>query len=110
MISSTAITKNAFGSGEAWHIASRLGREALSELYAGIIRDKGMETVLSGLPYGVHADVRVNENGRFLFVQNYAAEPKTVVLPKGSDVICGEAVGGAAEIPVHGVKIIRVEG
>ena len=104
-----AITKNGYGEGEAWHIASRMGREALAELYAGIVRDRKMETVLDGLPYGVHADERVNANGRFLFVQNYAAEPKTVQLPKGTDVITGAAVGGGTEIPVHGVKIVRVE-
>lgn len=103
-----ALTKNAYGSGEAWHIASRVGVEALTELYGGIAREKGIAPVLENLPYGVHADVRENENGRFLFVQNYAAAPKTVCLPKAVNVITGEAVGGETEIPVHGILIAKI--
>lgn len=102
-----ALTKNVCGEGEAWHIASRLGRDDLAEIYAGIARDRGIEGALAYLPKGVHADLRVNENGRFLFVQNYAAEGKAVSLPDGTDMITGEAVGGTEIIPVHGIRIIQ---
>lgn len=104
-----ALTKNVYGKGEAWHIASRMDREALAKLYKGIVRENGIEPVLAELPYGVHADLRVNGNGKFLFVQNYAAEPKSVCLPRGVNVISGGRVGGKTELPVHGILIAKVD-
>ena len=104
-----ALTKNLYGEGEAWHIASRVERAALAKLYAHIAKMRSIPPVLADLPYGVHADVRVNENGRFLFVQNYAAQPQTVRMPQGVNVISGEAVGGEMQLPVHGILIVKVD-
>ncbi len=102
-----AVTRNAYGDGAAWYLASRMDREFLARLYARIADEAGLTPALSGLPYGVHADVREKDGARFLFLQNYAAEPKTVSVPEGRDAITGEAVGGEIALPVHGIRIIR---
>ncbi|MDO4356486.1 MAG: beta-galactosidase [Clostridia bacterium] len=102
-----AVTRNAYGDGAAWYLASRMDREFLAQLYAKIAAEAGMTPAVANLPYGVHADVREKDGARFLFLQNYAAEPKSLSVPEGRDAITGEAVGGEITLPVHGIRIIR---
>lgn len=101
-----AITCNAYGDGEAWYLASRMDSEFLAQLYARIAEKAGLKPAVKHLPYGVHADVREKDGARFLFLQNYAAEPKAVCVSEGCDAITGEAVGGEITLPVHGIRII----
>ncbi len=46
------------------------------------------------VPFGVEACLRETDTERFVFLQNFTGEPKTVALPEGyMDLRTGEAAG-----------------
>lgn len=76
-----ALTKNAFGRGEAYYVAARTDADFLRDLYGELIDRLQISRALdTELPHGVTAHARCGENGRIVFVENYTAEEKTVEL------------------------------
>ena len=103
-----AVTRNRFGAGEAWYLATRMDRDFLCRLYAGLAERAGLEPVLRGLPYGVHADARDKDGVRYLFLQNFSAREQRVTVPEGVDLLSGERTGGGILLPVAGVRLIAL--
>jgi beta-galactosidase len=103
-----AITRNAFGSGEAYYLATQLVPHALSRFLGDVCARRGIKPVLSEVVPGVEATVRVREDGkRLLFVMNHNREAVTVDLPQWvqQDALSGDKLDGRQELAGYGVLI-----
>jgi len=102
------LTRNAFGKGEAWYVASRAEAKFLDRLYKELTESAGVD-LPGAQTAGVLMSRRVKDGKTFLFVQNFSGEEKTAQIPEGVDLITGEAVGGEAVMKVNEVKIIEMK-
>ena len=103
------ITRNVFGKGQAIYIAAH-GDDAFYDSVHGALAERlGLRRALtSALPYGVTASVREKDGNEFVFVQNFASEPKTVDLGavKRKDLLSGDEVSGETVIPAYGTLVL----
>lgn len=77
-----AVTKNAYGRGEAYYVAARTGTDFLRDLYGQMIVDLKIHRALdTDFPKGVTAHERCGESGKIIFVQNYTDQEQAVNLP-----------------------------
>ena len=78
-----AITKNQFGDGRAYYVATRSSEEFYQTLMADICEECGVESLLAPQE-NLEVTMRRNENGRFLFLLNHAdREQETVIKEAG---------------------------
>ena len=77
---SPVLTRNSFGEGTAWYVASRSSREFYHDLKR-VAEDAGVEGVQASIP-GVEVCERQNREGRFLFFLNHGREDAEVTLEK----------------------------
>jgi beta-galactosidase len=75
-----AITRNVFGRGTAYYLATRLDGAAMSSLLAEVCRRAGVEATL-GAPSGVEAVRRHDGNVSFLFLLNHNDTAMEVSVP-----------------------------
>lgn len=76
---SPAVTVNAFGSGRAYFVGTRLDGKALSSLYGRINSDNSIASILpSPLPKGVTAQVRGAGDEAFIFLLNFSNRSQSV--------------------------------
>jgi len=102
------LTKNSFGKGEAWYVASRADKAFLDDFYKEITASAGVD--LPGeQTEGVLMSRRVKDGKTFLFVQNFSGCAKEAAIPEGVDLISGETVGGKTMMKVNEVKIIELK-
>ena len=103
------ITKNSFGKGEAWYIASSPEPEFLEHLAGHLCETLGIEPVLN-TPAGVEATRRSKEGKSFTFLLNHNEEEILVHLGEGhyEDLINGKFLNNEVLIPAKGV-VIAVE-
>ena len=106
---SPAVTVNDFGAGKAWYIASRPEQAFLDMLYKKLLDQAGVKRLIENLPTGVQVTTREGENGKYLFVMNFARKPVQVTLPAGMDALTGEAVCGNADLPANGIYVLKVQ-
>ncbi len=78
---SPVLTRNSFGEGTAWYVASRSSREFYHDLMKRVAEDAGVEGVQASIP-GVEVCERQNREGRFLFFLNHGREDAEVTLEK----------------------------
>ena len=106
-----ALTRNTFGSGSAWYIASDPEPGFVEGLMAHICAEQGVSPVLSP-PAGVEVAQRVKEGKVFTFVLNHNEAPAAVDLGEvaGHDLLSGKELAGRMELPARGVWIIRKGG
>ena len=97
------VTRNDYGAGRAYYIATRPDAAFLRDFYETAAEEAGVPRVLPDLPRGVGAMRR----GGLLFVMNFSGAAAVVTLPEGEDVLSGERTGGEATLPVNGLKVIR---
>lgn len=102
-----ALTKNGFGDGEAYYIASLNEPGFLRALYGEILKERGLGC---GLQVRLTKGVTVNERsrtaedgeptGRIWFLQNFNRQPAVVELLAGyENVETGEKMTGKIELP-----------
>ena len=103
-----ALTRNAFGEGEAWYVAARADKAFLDDFYAEIAARAGVELPGEKVE-GVLTTSRVKDGKTFRFIMNFSGEEKKVSLPGGTDLITGEAVGGETMMKINEVRIIEVK-
>lgn len=72
-----AITKNAFGNGNAWYVGTVLEQSMLNELIDHILEEKGI-VGFGPLPEGIEVTIREKDNQEFMFVMNHTQENQTV--------------------------------
>ena len=98
------VTRNDFGDGAAYYIATRPDADCLDAFYGQAFDRAGVAPILGDLPRGV----QVTRRGETLFVMNFSGAPAAVTLPAATDALSGERVGGKTELGVNGVKIVHL--
>ena len=107
-----AITKNQFGDGRAYYVATRSSEEFYQTLMADICEECGVESLLAPQE-NLEVTMRRNEKGRFLFLLNHAdREQETVIKEAGCGLLEKQeyAAGDVVSVPAKGVQIIKLQG
>ena len=99
------VTRNDLGAGAAYYIATRPDADGLDAFYRVAFERAGVELLIGVPPRGV----QLARRGDTLFVMNFSGGPAAVALPRGTDLLTGEAVGGEAELGVNEAKVVRIE-
>ena len=66
------VTKNNYGNGTAYYIGFRDEGDFIEEFYDNLINEMGIKKVMDKLPDEVVAVSRANENGEYIFLQNFS--------------------------------------
>jgi beta-galactosidase len=104
-----SVTRNRFGKGWAWYVASSAEPRFLTALTRMLAREKGVQPVAQA-PRGVEATCRKKGKDSFLFLLNHADVEARVELGSGkklTDLSTGKPVRGAVQIPAKGAVILR---
>jgi beta-galactosidase len=101
------VTRNLFGAGEAYYLASEPEPAFLDRFYGEIARKHGITPVLRA-PTGVEVAVRHKDGQPITFVLNHNAEPVTVLLDAKSyrNLLSGEMAEGALTLGAYDVAIL----
>ena len=112
-----AVTRNAFGDGVAWYLATALDEESLAATLVRAAGDAGV-AVTAGHPAGVEIVRRVGESGGWVFIINHtnaAFEYRT----QGTEILTGAEIGvpasatnetariGTLDVPAGTVRVVR---
>lgn len=105
-----ALTRNVWGNGAAWYLATLPDAAGYRRIMAQLIAEAGVTA-----PASVSGDLTTLEIVRrhaddrsYLFVINHGTESVTV-RTTGSELVTGAAAAGAIEVPAGAVRIIREE-
>ncbi len=101
------VTKNKFGAGEAWYIASSPDSKFLQNFMADLCVDKEIKPLLASDP-GVEVSQRVKADQTYLFVMNHNDTTSQFELGSAQkrDLLTGETVKGTVSINAHDVMIL----
>ncbi|MBO7748675.1 beta-galactosidase [Paenibacillus sp. MWE-103] len=102
------LTRNRFGEGEAWYVASAPDAAFLQGLLGEMCRAKGIRP-LPGKAPGVEVTRRERDGKSYLFVLNHNEHEATVRLDglSGTDLITGRAVSGDVRLAGRDVLIVE---
>jgi len=105
-----ALTRNGFGSGTAWYVASDPEPALVDGLLAHVCAEQGVKAILTP-PQGVEITQRSKNGETFTFLLNHNDEPTEVQLGPitGRDLLSGQEVSGTATIPGRGIRIIHTQ-
>jgi len=103
------VTRNQFGAGQAWYIATSPEPALLQDLLANICADKSIQPLLD-TPEGVEVTRRSKDGKSFLFLLNHNAEDVIVVSSYSNveDLLTGELLSGPIKLSAKGVRILAV--
>lgn len=92
-----ALTVHEFGKGKTYYIGARTEDRFCDDFYHRLAEELGLKKALGAdPPQGVEACLREDEDGEYLFLQNFSGEAKTVSLPEGyRDFFSGEPAQSA---------------
>ena len=104
---SAAATRNIFGKGQAYYIASRNDEAFTDAFLSALIAQAGLRRALdTDLPEGVSAQSRTDGVDEYLFLMNFKREPQRVVLDTTChEMLRGESITGTVELPPYGVIV-----
>lgn len=102
------ITRNRFGSGQAYYVASSPDASFLKGFLANLCAEKGIEPLVSA-GEGVESARRVKNGNAYLFLLNHNAAPAEVRIGGGEqkDLLTNETVKGSVTVPGRGVMILE---
>lgn len=99
-----AVTKNAYGKGNAYYVASRLEDEGLEYLYRQLLVQAGIQG--KDLPSSVEYHIREGNDATYEFYLNFSEE--TVILDlSGKDLLSGESYHGKVSCPPDGAFVLE---
>lgn len=98
-----AVTRNAFGCGAAWYLASRFGVSDLTDFYRARISEAGIMPLSSGFGAGV----QITSRDGFLFVLNFSEDESWAVLSACEEITTGERFEGKTVLPKNASLILR---
>ncbi|CAM2900329.1 beta-galactosidase [Paenibacillus sediminis] len=103
------LTRNKFGNGEAWYVASSPEPSFLDGLLDYLCTNKGISPVLH-TPKGVEVSQRTKNGTQFIFVMNHNISAEAVDLGdlNAYDLLAEEKLSGTIEIAGRGVRILAV--
>ncbi|HEV7956543.1 MAG: beta-galactosidase [Microbacteriaceae bacterium] len=99
-----AITRNAFGEGSAWYVATRLDPAGLDSLIDAVLRDAGI--ISTPLPDGLEVVTRSHTNTSFTFYINHSASDAEVD-STGTELITGTRHTGTVVVPAATVRVVE---
>lgn len=102
------LTKNSFGSGHAYYVASSPEASFLEGFLANLCDEKGIKPLLHA-PAGVEVARRVKGDKEFLFLLNHNAESAEVEIGSEGkkDLLAGKNVKDSVTVPGRGVIILE---
>ncbi|MFJ9151990.1 beta-galactosidase [Streptomyces sp. NPDC102270] len=100
-----AVTRNAFGDGTAWYVATRLEPDALLALLETVLADAGVRS--ADWPEPVEAVVRQAEHAEYLFLINHDRSGAHEVAASGTDLLSGVVHDGSVELGPSQVAVLR---
>lgn len=106
-----AITRNAWGEGAAWYLATLLSTTDYRALMARVAEAAGVRPpalVTSPDSSRIEMVRRRGSDATYLFVINHGSAPASVEA-RGTELITGTTVSGTAEVPGGAVRIVREE-
>jgi beta-galactosidase len=103
---SPAVTRNDFGAGQAYYVATSLQPAALAELVAELTAAAGVAPVVTGVPAGVEVVRRRSDQGSWTFVINHTAEAATLPVT-GHELIGDVAVETSLMVTAGSVAVLR---
>lgn len=101
-----ALTRNAFGSGSAWYVATALDEPSFAGFVAGVLAEVGLPS--SDVGPEIEITTRVNATHRYTFVINHTTADAEIAIT-GIELLRGENVHSALTIPAGQVRVIKQE-
>ncbi|MET8258301.1 beta-galactosidase [Micromonospora sp. NPDC005205] len=105
-----AVTRNSFGAGDGWYVATGLDQSGVSWVVRQVLARHDLLGPYPDVP-DLESAVRVAADGsRLLFLLNHRAEPVEVTARTGGvDLLTGDrtAAGGALRLPAYGVVVLK---
>jgi beta-galactosidase len=103
------VTRNQFGAGQAWYVATSPEPALLQDLLANICADKNIQPLLD-TPEGVEVTQRSKDGKSFLFLLNHNAEDVIVesTYSNVADLLTGERLSGSIKLSAKGVRVIAL--
>jgi len=100
-----AITRNSFGDGTAWYVATALDAPGMRELLARAANEAGVRqpVTLAGVEIVMRRGIH-----DYLFVINHS-DVAVQVPARGTDIIGGNVVHHLLDVPAFEVRIVRLE-
>lgn len=104
------ITKNIFGKGSAYYLASQPQDEFLLEFTGKICRDAGISSIFKTTE-NIEICARRNEKGQVIFLINHSEQSGTVELGDEvwEDLLTGEQMNGILTFSKREVRVLRKE-
>ncbi|HEY3322578.1 MAG TPA: beta-galactosidase [Planctomycetota bacterium] len=105
-----ALTRNTFGRGKAYYIASDAEPAFLEDLYGALAAEQNVEPLLAPVA-GVEVLSRQDDGATLLFLLNHSEQPRKVALGRwsGTDVLSGKKLGGSVTLKPYGFTIMDAE-
>ncbi|WP_338708418.1 beta-galactosidase [Paenibacillus amylolyticus] len=104
------VTRNTFGQGEAWYVASDPDERFLDGLLGQLAAAKNVESLLE-TPEGVEVSARTKDGRPYLFVMNHNATTQSYDLgtTKAHDLLTNRELSGSVEIEARGVQLLEMK-
>lgn len=102
------LTKNAFGEGQAYYVASSPDSQFLQGFLANLCEEQGVKPLLE-TPAGVEVVERVKDGNSYLFIMNHNAEEMTFDAGSANqfDLLGSRQISGHVTIPGRDVMILE---
>ncbi|KGP82241.1 MULTISPECIES: beta-galactosidase [unclassified Paenibacillus] len=104
------VTRNTFGQGEAWYVASDPEDRFLDDLLGQLAAVKNIDSLLN-TPEGVEVTARTKDGQQYLFVMNHNAAAQSYDLGKAKahDLLTDRSLSGTIEIEGRGVQLLEMK-
>ncbi|OPG98144.1 beta-galactosidase [Chryseobacterium mucoviscidosis] len=104
------VTRNTFGQGEAWYVASDPEDRFLDDLLGQLAAAKNIDSLLN-TPEGVEVTARTKDGQQYLFVMNHNATAQSYDLGKAKahDLLTDRSLSGTIEIEGRGVQLLEMK-
>lgn len=104
------VTRNTYGEGEAWYVASDPDERFLDGLLGQLAAAKNVESLLE-TPEGVEVSARTKDGKPYLFVMNHNASTQSYDLgtAKAHDLLTDREISGSVEIEARGVQLLEMK-
>ncbi|WP_405156266.1 beta-galactosidase [Paenibacillus sp. FSL K6-0108] len=104
------VTRNTFGQGEAWYVASDPEDRFLDGLLGQLAASKKIDSLLD-TPEGVEVTSRTKDGQQYLFVMNHNATAQSYDLGKAEahDLLTDRSLSGKVEIEGRGVQLLEMK-
>lgn len=102
------LTRNQFGEGQAWYVASSPNQDFLTGLVAHLCEQKGIKSVLQ-TPQGVEVSRRMKDGMTFTFIMNHNEIEQIVDIgpEEQKELLTKEVMKGRILVPGRGVLILQ---